>query len=55
MIQVKIDVPMPDFCGRCPFCYDYMYCEARDISIAGNDDWIMKKRPDWCPLEEVEQ
>lgn len=53
MIRLDLDMAMPECCTRCPFCHDYMWCRAKDISFGENDDWIFETRPNWCPLVEV--
>lgn len=58
MICVKTDMErMPDqCCFQCPFVYfhdDYSVCSANKKSLMAQR-WGGEKRPDWCPLVEVE-
>ena len=54
MIQVKIETPMPEACIDCLFCISGEKCLIKDIRFGWQDNWIDTHRPDWCPLEEVE-
>ena len=55
MIRLDLDMPMPKSCARCPLCHDYMWCSAKEIRFGKEDDeWICDTRPNWCPLQEVQ-
>lgn len=47
---------MPAKCAHCPMCYDFergvFYCSA--IDDAPTIENIFAGRPDYCPLEEIE-
>ena len=55
---------MPENCCVCP-CFKsiagfkttaggYLFCKAKGIAFGKQDsEWIIKQRPNWCPLEEV--
>ena len=49
--MIKIDMEMPESCMKCPLSPEnWVYATCK---IAGKAVWLTK-RPDWCPLIEVE-
>lgn len=53
MIAVRIDAPMPKCCINCMFCISSEKCLIKNIRFGYEDNWIVVRRPNWCPLEEV--
>ena len=54
-----IDRPMPEGCDVCPLMYDYIQCRALPEGCEDDDafhewDFDYTKRPEWCPLKELE-
>lgn len=43
---------IPESCAKCPFqtTYEGFNCNLFNGSV----DWLIDNRPDWCPLEEVD-
>lgn len=50
--MVAIDMKMPENCSECRFETECGFCKAEPENFCGfTDD---NKRPEWCPLKEVE-
>ena len=56
--MLMIDKPMPEGCDVCPLMYDYIQCRALPEGCEDDEafhewDFDYTKRPDWCPLVEM--
>ena len=58
--MLQVDLPMPEACDVCPFCYDLCWCLAikNEDWDKYEDDWNehvcdRRDRPEYCPLQEV--
>ena len=51
--MIKIDIDMPKECGTCPLQHDEMeYCKIDALKRMVYEYY--SKRPEWCPLIEVD-
>lgn len=61
--MLMVDLPMPEACDRCPFNYDFCWCNAFNSMEEYDkveEDWNLhvcdrRSRPEYCPLKELEQ
>lgn len=54
-MKAKLELEMPEDCFKCP-CYYWEGFTCQAVPMEIDDSVIEKKhRPDWCPLQIVEE
>lgn len=51
--MVIIDIDMPKSCRECPISSRILLLCHVKKEIIDSENYLQQKRPDWCPLKEI--